>query len=97
MAANPLIVAKTRDIFPTLEIDFMTWTSGSLAPGLTALIIMPWLLRRMCFTVGELVECEAATRRARLLAEGQLDCLGPMSDKEKVPTRNVFFLCPILV
>jgi DASS family divalent anion:Na+ symporter len=76
MAANPLMAEFAKKL-GHLDITWMTWFKGSSLPGLLSLIIVPWLLVKLCRP--EIQD----TGPARALAARELERFGPVSRDEK--------------
>ena len=76
MAANPLIAEFAFKI-GHVELTWMRWFSGSVAPGICTLLLVPWLLYR--WVKPDLKE----TGPARELARRELARMGSPSREEK--------------
>ena len=76
MAANPLI-AEFAFRIGHVELTWLRWFSGSVAPGLLTLTIVPWLLHR--WVTPEIRD----TTPARELARAELARMGPLSRGER--------------
>ena len=76
MASNPLIAAFAFKI-GHVELTWLRWFSGSVAPGLLTLTVVPWLLHR--WVKPELRD----TAPARELARAELARMGPLSRGER--------------
>lgn len=76
MAANPVIAAFARQQ-AHVELTWLRWASGSIVPGLLALVLVPLLIRRLVPPSGHgIVE-------ARAHARTELKALGPMGREER--------------
>ena len=76
MAANPLIAALALKI-GHVELTWLRWFSGSIAPGVITLAIVPWLIARM--TRPEIEDTSAA----RVFAAAELARMGPLTSRER--------------
>jgi DASS family divalent anion:Na+ symporter len=76
MAANPLI-AEFASKIGHVELTWMRWFSGSIVPGLLSLLIVPWLIVKMCKP--EITD----TTLARDLSRAELARIGPLKRDEK--------------
>ena len=76
MAANPLIAEFARKI-AGVELTWVRWLAGAIAPGLLTLVLVPLLIRRI------VPPTLADTAPARAHAEEALAELGPMKPVER--------------
>jgi len=76
MAANPLIAEFARKI-AHVDLTWGRWLSGSIAPGLVSLTLVPWLLMKMARP--EILE----TAPARAFAREALAGMGPLRGRER--------------
>ncbi|KAI8142307.1 Sodium/sulfate symporter [Fennellomyces sp. T-0311] len=44
MAANPIVLVKSSQLFSGVNFDFLTWLTGSIVPGLVCALSLPILL-----------------------------------------------------
>lgn len=75
-APNPLVAEFTRQASGT-ELTWMLWFTAALLPGVVGLIVVPYLVYRLC--PPDLRE----TRVAQALAAERLEQMGPFSGREK--------------
>jgi DASS family divalent anion:Na+ symporter len=75
MAANPVIADFARQQ-AHVELTWVRWASGSIVPGLLALVLVPLLILRLVPPSGHGIE------QARAHAHGELQGLGPMRREE---------------
>jgi DASS family divalent anion:Na+ symporter len=76
MAANPLIADFARQI-GHVELTWMRWFEGAMLSGFLTMLIVPWLLYRLC--TPEIRD----TGPARELARAELERMGPPTRAEK--------------
>ncbi len=76
MAANPLVAGAARTVFG-IDFTWTKWAWGALVPGLTGLLLLPWLLKILVRPKLQ------DTSLARDLARKELHKMGPMSFQEK--------------
>ncbi|MGA2000668.1 MAG: DASS family sodium-coupled anion symporter [Terriglobales bacterium] len=77
MAANPLIADFARKI-ANVDLTWGRWLLGSCVPGLVTLVLVPFLIYRLC--PPEVRDTEPA----RALARQELKNLGPVARKEVI-------------
>lgn len=75
-APNPLVAEFARQGSGT-ELTWMLWFTAALLPGIVALIVIPYVVYRVC--PPDLRE----TRVAQALAAERLDSMGPLSRRER--------------
>jgi len=71
MAANPLIADFARQI-GHIDVTWLTWALGASAPGLTALVLVPWIIHRLHPPRLRTTEAARAVARDELRAMGAL-------------------------
>jgi divalent anion:Na+ symporter, DASS family len=76
MAANPLIAEFAAKV-AHVELTWIRWFSGAIVPGLLTMAVVPWLL--LHWSKPQIRD----TAAARELARRELECMGPMSRREK--------------
>lgn len=76
MAANPLIAEMALKVGHA-ELSWLGWLSGSILPGVLALIVLPWLLLRL------MPPGLTDTAPARAHASEQLRRMGALSRRER--------------
>jgi DASS family divalent anion:Na+ symporter len=76
-APNPLVAELARQSAGT-ELSWTMWTVAALAPGIAALIVVPFVVYRLC------PPALRDTRPAQRLAAEQLRAMGPMGRDERV-------------
>lgn len=75
MAANPMLVQAARDVYG-IEVDWATWATATIVPGLLALLLLPPFLYALVRpTVTD-------ARPARAMAAAELERMGPWSRRE---------------
>lgn len=77
MAANPLASELARKTLG-VNITWGTWFIAAVVPGILGLLVVPWLLLKLC--PPELTK----TPEAKRMAAEELSKMGPMSGAEKV-------------
>lgn len=77
MAANPLASELARKTLG-VDITWGTWFIAAVVPGILGLLVVPWLLLKLC--PPELTK----TPEAKRMAAQELAKMGPMSGAEKV-------------
>jgi DASS family divalent anion:Na+ symporter len=75
-APNPLVAEFTRQGSGT-QLTWTLWATAALLPGIVGLIIVPYVVYRLC--PPDLRE----TRMAQALAAERLDSMGPLSRRER--------------
>ena len=75
-APNPLVAEFTRQ-GSNAELTWMLWATAALVPGIVGLVVVPFVVYRLC--PPDLRE----TRVAQALAGERLDQMGPLSPREK--------------
>jgi DASS family divalent anion:Na+ symporter len=75
-APNPLVAEFTRQGSGT-QLTWTLWATAALLPGIVGLIIVPYVVYRLC--PPDLHE----TRMAQALAAERLDSMGPLSRRER--------------
>ena len=45
MAANPIVLSKSSQLYDGVNFDFLTWLSGSIVPGLVCALALPIIIR----------------------------------------------------
>ncbi|ORX43860.1 hypothetical protein DM01DRAFT_1340616 [Hesseltinella vesiculosa] len=81
MASNPIVVAKSQELFPKMGFSFMTWLKGSIVPGLVCALAMPLIMARCMLSSPE--EKMAFQQDVVARARNELDTMGSLSKKEK--------------
>jgi DASS family divalent anion:Na+ symporter len=76
-APNPLVAELARQVNGTV-VTWTTWAFAALAPGVVGLIVVPWVVYRLCPPVTH------DTTVAQELAAERLDALGPITRAERV-------------
>ena len=87
-APNPLVAELTRQA-SGIEISWITWLLAASVPGALGLLIVPYVVYRLC--PPEVVE----TRAAQRLAAERLQTMEPMTRRERT-TLAVFLLVLLL-
>jgi DASS family divalent anion:Na+ symporter len=76
-APNPLVAELARQAAGT-EVTWVTWALAAAVPGIAGLVLVPYLVYRLCPpTVRD-------TREAQVLAAERLQDMGPMSRAERM-------------
>lgn len=44
MAPNPIVLAKSNEVFPSIKFTFTTWLTGSIAPAMVCALCLPLIL-----------------------------------------------------
>lgn len=77
MVGNPIAVAMAKKVFD-IDISWIQWFIAASVPGIAALLIIPYVLYK--FYPPEIKK----TPEAKILANKELENMGPMSRSEKV-------------
>jgi len=77
VAPNPLVAELTRQA-SGVEVTWTAWAYAALAPGIVSLVLIPWLVHRLCPpTVHD-------TAAAQALAAERLQSMGPMTRSQRI-------------
>jgi DASS family divalent anion:Na+ symporter len=75
-APNPLVAGLAQEAGTT--VSWVTWAAAASVPGIIGLVVVPYVVYRLCPTTVQ------DTRTAQLLADERLRALGPLTRAERV-------------
>jgi DASS family divalent anion:Na+ symporter len=89
MAPNPVVLAKSNELFPSIKFTFTTWLTGSIAPAMVCALSLPLILGPLI--LGRTLGAKQGYSDAIIAhSKQELKAMGSMSFKEMVKVQYIF-------